>query len=91
VLSVPSEALFRRDGKEVVFLLRPDFAKRVPDDFERPREGKADVSGIWKELFETRPVRIGLVAADRVEVLEGLAEGEKIALDDPAKPPAEED
>ena len=93
VLTVPTEALFQRDEREVVFVLREDFASRVPED-QLPKGkggGKVDVSPFWKDLFEQRPVEVGLASIERVEIVSGLAAGEKVALDDPAKPPATED
>jgi HlyD family secretion protein len=98
VLTAPTESVFRRDDREVVFVLKPDFAQHVSKEARegggRRRGGpsrKVDVSPFWKDLFEMRAVKVGLAAVDRVEVLDGLKAGDKVALDDPARPPAEEE
>lgn len=92
VLTVPTESVFSRDDAQVVFVLKPDFATLVPEaERKSAKGGRIDVSPFWKELFETRPIQVGLASSDRVEVLGGLKAGEKVALDDPARPPAEED
>ncbi len=96
VLTVPTESVFTRDDSQVVFVLPEGFAEKIPAD-ERKRAGrgrdggKIDVSPFWKDVFEQRTVKLGLASADRAEIVEGLKEGEKVALDDPARPPAEED
>lgn len=95
VLTVPAESVFTRDDQQVVFVLRPDFATRVPaeelKDAAGRRPPRIDVSTAWKEIFEQRPVTVGLASSDRVEITSGLQPGEKVALDDPARPPAEDE
>lgn len=96
VLTAPTESVFERDGLEVAFVLKPDFATRIPEKDRKGHGGRGspsviDISTYWKDLFEMRPVKIGLAAVDRVEIREGLKAGDKVALDDPARPPAEED
>lgn len=92
VLTVPTESVFTRDEAQVVFVLPADFASRIPEDEKKAARGRRiDVSPFWKDVFEMRTVRVGLASSDRVEILEGLKEGEKVALDDPARPPAEEE
>ena len=57
----------------------------------RNREGKVDVSDQWARFFEVRPVRVGLVSLERAEILEGVSDGQRIALDDPTRVPAREE
>jgi HlyD family secretion protein len=87
VLSVPVEAIFRKDDREVVYVLRDEFG---PPDEEHPKTpktkaGKVDVSEIWERFFTEQPVKVGLVSLEKAEILEGLAEGAKIALEDPTR------
>ncbi|MGH9869933.1 MAG: efflux RND transporter periplasmic adaptor subunit [Candidatus Polarisedimenticolia bacterium] len=87
-LSVPIEAIFRRASGEAVYVLKDEFEE--PKAGERPAKrnasGKIDVSESWQRFFEERPVKVGLASLERVQVLDGLAEGVKIALEDPSKP-----
>jgi len=93
VLTVPSEAIFKREDREVVFALKDRFdPPKVPGAKpRRDRDGKVDVSAEWERFFESRPVRIGLVSLERSEVLEGLKDGQRIALDDPTRVPVREE
>ena len=92
VLTVPTESVFTRGDDQVVFVLPADFAKKIPEaERKAAKKGRIDVSPFWKDVFEQRAVRIGLASSDRVEITEGLKAGEKVALDDPARPPAEDE
>lgn len=88
VVAVPVEAVFRHDGKEIVYVLKKTFDQPKPG--ERPlrtaRDGKFDISDAWQRFFEERPLTIGLVGAEKVQVLSGLAVGDQLALEDPTKP-----
>ena len=87
-LSVPIEAIFRRASGEAVYVLKDEFDE--PKAGEKPSKrnasGKIDVSESWQRFFEERPVKVGLASLERVQVLDGLADGVKIALEDPSKP-----
>jgi hypothetical protein len=43
----------------------------------------------WRRWFEERRVVTGIASTTEVEVVEGLEEGEKVALADPSKPQEE--
>ncbi len=88
VLSVPVESIFRRDSGEVVYVLKKEFDEASKDakPLKRNQQGKIDVSESWQRFFEPRPVKVGLASMERVQILDGLAEGEQIALEDPTKP-----
>ena len=43
----------------------------------------------WRRWFEERKVVTGIASTTEVEIVEGLAEGEKVALADPSKPQEE--
>ena len=92
VLTVPTESVFTRGDDQVVFVLPGDFATRIPEaERKAAKGGRIDVSPFWKDVFETRVVQVGLASSDRVEITGGLKAGEKVALDDPARPPAEDE
>ncbi len=87
VLAAPVEGIFRKDDREVVYVLRDEFG---PPDEEHPKTpktkaGKVDVSEIWERFFTEQPVKVGLVSLEKAEILEGLKEGAKLALEDPTR------
>jgi hypothetical protein len=96
VLTVPVEALFRRDEEEIVYVRKPDapraarssgllasvFAAGTRDAAAAALEEKDR----WKETFEIRRVETGLASIDRVQVVTGLQAGDEIALEDPTRP-----
>jgi HlyD family secretion protein len=84
VLTVPVEAVFRKDDAEVVYVLKKDVAAK-------PSRSKATPSPeAWKAWFEERKVETGLASLTRVQILSGLAPGEQVALEDPTKPKKKE-
>jgi len=92
-LGAPVEGIFKKNDREIVYLLK---AKYDPPTEEQktPRKnksGKFDVSEIWQRFFEERPVKVGLVSLEKAQILEGLAAGEQIALEDPTRPRQIED
>lgn len=93
VLTVPVEAVFRRDEGEVVYFKKP----APPEGEAANAEAKAADTGAspaatpnpkdaWKVFFEERPVVTGLSSISHTQILEGLAEGDEVALEDPSKP-----
>jgi HlyD family secretion protein len=87
-MSVPIEAIFRRASGEAVYVLKKSFdePEKGAKPMKRNPSGKFDVSESWKRFFEERPVKVGLASLERVQVLEGIAEGEQVALEDPSRP-----
>jgi len=87
-LSVPIEAIFKKTGGEVVYVLKKSFEepKSGEKQLKRNASGKLDVSEAWQRFFDERPVKVGLASLERVQVLDALAEGEQVALEDPTKP-----
>lgn len=92
VLAVPVEAVFRRDDGEVVYVKKAEV-----DGKKNGRNGKpvGELSGpaptpdprmMWKQYFEERPVVTGVASLSHAQVLEGLKEGDEVALDDPTRP-----
>ncbi len=87
VLTVPIEAVFQRDGAEIVYVKKkldpnaPPPAKTVKKDGQPQTDKDA-----WKKWFDKREVATGLSDNARVEVLRGLKPGQEIALEDPTLP-----
>ena len=93
-ISIPLEALQRRDGKTVAFRLK---ANLDPKKIATAKEGLAGrnkfiwLSDHWKDYFDVVPVQGGIATLERVEILAGLKAGEEVALEDPTKKRVEKD
>jgi RND family efflux transporter MFP subunit len=100
VLAVPVESVFIRGEEEVVYVLRDtplpkeEPAADAADGGEEaaasgPAAGDAwreDPRQQWRRWFEERKIMTGIASTTQVEVVDGLAEGDKVALADPSKP-----
>ena len=87
-LSVPVEAIFKKDGREVVYVLKSAFDEPKAGE-KKPRKTKTDkydVSDVWRRFFEEKEVKVGLVSLERAQILSGLAEGLDVALENPTRP-----
>jgi HlyD family secretion protein len=87
-LGVPVEAIFKKDDKEVVYVMKKPF-EMIPEGEKKPRKlnsGKLDVSDAWQKFFEERPVTVGIASLERAQILTGLEEGIDLALEDPTRP-----
>ena len=87
-LAAPVEAIFKRNDREIVYVLKKTFDEAKPED-KKPRKlqsGKYDVSDVWQRFFEEREVKVGLSSLERAQVLAGLEEGVEVALEDPSRP-----
>ena len=93
-ISVPLEALQRRDGQPVVYRLKENLPAQ---DLARAKEGLAGrakfiwLSDHWKEFFDVVPVKAGIATLERVEILSGLRPGEQVSLEDPSRKKVERD
>lgn len=93
-ISVPLEALQRRDGKVVVYRMNKDLK---PQQIASAKEGLSGrgkfiwLSDHWKDYFDVVPVTAGVATLERVEILSGLASDEQVALEDPTKKKVEKD
>ena len=87
-LSVPVESLFKKNDREIVYVVKKPFDP--PKEGEhKPRKmnsGKFDVSDTWQRYFEERPVEVGLSSLERAQVLSGVDDGAEVALEDPTRP-----
>jgi len=93
-LSIPLEALQRRDGQTVAYLLKKNLRS------DQIREAKDGLSGRskfiwlsdhWKDYFDVAPVKAGVATLERVEILFGLSESDAVALEDPSRKKVEKD
>jgi HlyD family secretion protein len=105
VLTVPVESVFVRGEEEMVYILRetplPKKIAETEDDEENAEDSEGedqksdeekwrdDPRQQWRRWFEERRVVTGIASTTEVEVVEGLEEGEKVALADPSKPQEE--
>ena len=93
-VSVPLEALQRRDGNTVVYRLKDNLAPRLVADAKEGLGGRGKhvwLSDHWKDYYEVVPVTAGIATLERVEIVSGLKGTEKVALEDPTKKKVEKD
>ncbi len=96
VLTVPVEAIFKKDETEVVYVKKPEEPKAAEKGgllssvFAAGKKDapppKLDAKDAWKEKFEVKEIETGLAAVDKVEVVKGLAAGTEVAVEDPTRP-----
>jgi RND family efflux transporter MFP subunit len=93
-ISIPLEALQKRDGKTVSYRLKTGLK---PQQTAAAKEGLSGrnkfiwLSDHWKEYFEVVPVTAGISTLERIEILSGLKPGEQVALEDVSKKRVEKD
>ena len=93
-VSVPLEALQRRDGNTVVYRLKDGLAPKLIKDAKEGLGGRGKfiwLSDHWKDYYDAVPVTAGIATLERVEILSGLKGAEKVALEDPTKKKVEKD
>jgi HlyD family secretion protein len=100
VLTVPVEAVFRKDESELVYVRKPPAAKQAESGFlarvfaadrkDTPAP-KLDEKDKWKETFDVREVETGLASVDKVQIVKGLEAGAEIAVEDPTRPKEKKD
>jgi len=93
-VSVPLEALQRRDGQTVVYRLKENLK---PQDLAKAKEGLSGrgkfiwLADHWKEYFDVVPVKAGIATLERVEIITGLKANDQVSLEDPSKKKVEKD
>ncbi|NTW86207.1 MAG: efflux RND transporter periplasmic adaptor subunit [Holophagaceae bacterium] len=93
-VSVPLEALQRRNGQTVVYRLKADLP---PKELTKAKEGLTGrgkfiwLADHWQEYFDVVQVSAGIATLERVEILAGLKAGEQVSLEDPSKKKVEKD
>jgi RND family efflux transporter MFP subunit len=93
-LSIPLEALQRKDGQPIVYRLkaglRPELLKKAAEGLSG--RGKFTwISEHWQDYYDAVPVQAGVATLERVEVLSGLQPSDQVALEDPTKKKVEQD
>ena len=93
-ISIPLEALQKRDGKTVSYRLKDGLK---PQQTAAAKEGLSGrnkfiwLSDHWKDYFEVVPVTAGIATLERIEILSGLKPGQQVALEDVSKKRVEKD
>ena len=93
-VSIPLEALQKREGETVAYRLKENLK---PEQIEKARDALDGrnkfiwLSENWKEYFEPVPVKAGIATLERVEVLAGLKPGQQVALEDVSRKKIEKD
>jgi HlyD family secretion protein len=93
-VSIPLEALQRRDGQTVVYRMKENLS---PQDLAKAKEGLSGrtkfiwLSDHWKDYFDVVPVKAGIATLERVEIISGLKANEQVSLEDPSKKKVEKD
>ncbi len=93
-VSVPLEALQRRDGQTVVYRLKENLS---PKDLAKAKDGLSGrgkfiwLADHWKEYFDVVSVQAGIATLERVEILSGLKANDQVSLEDPSKKKVEKD
>jgi HlyD family secretion protein len=99
VLTVPVEALFRREEKEVVYVKKAPVKTAeaggiLASAFAASKDSpapKRDEKDRWKDAFDVRDVETGLASFDKVQITSGLKPGEEVAVEDPSRPREKKD
>jgi RND family efflux transporter MFP subunit len=93
-ISIPLEALQKRDGQTVSYRLKDGLK---PQQTAAAKEGLSGrnkfiwLSDHWKDYFEVVPVTAGIATLERIEILSGLKPGQQVALEDVSKKRVEKD
>ena len=93
-LSIPLEALQRRDGATVVYRLKAGLPPKEIDEAREALDGRSKfvwLSENWKDYFEPVPVNAGIATLERVEITAGLRAGDQVALEDVTRKKVEKD
>jgi HlyD family secretion protein len=93
-LSIPLEALQRRDGATVVYRLKSGLPAKEIDKAREALNGRSKfvwMSENWKGYFEPVPVNAGIATLERVEITSGLRPGDQVALEDVTRKKVEKD
>jgi RND family efflux transporter MFP subunit len=93
-VSIPLEALQRREGETVAFRLKSNLKPQQVAAAQDGLSGRSKfiwLADHWKEYYDVVPVTAGIATLERVEILSGLKGTEKVALEDPTKKKVEKD
>jgi HlyD family secretion protein len=93
-MSIPLEALQRREGQTVVYRLKGGLPEKEIGKAREALNGRSKfvwLSENWKQYFEPVPVNAGIATLERAEILSGLRPGDQVALEDVTRKKVEKD
>jgi RND family efflux transporter MFP subunit len=93
-VSIPLEALQRREGQTIAYRLKKDLKPKQLDAARDGLSGRTKfiwLSDHWTEYFDAVPVDAGVATLERVEIRSGLAQGDEVSLEDPTRKKVEKD
>jgi len=93
-LSIPLEALQRREGQTVVYRMKASLGPKQIDKAREALNGRSKfvwLSENWKDYFEPVQVNAGIATLERVEIMNGLRTGDQVALEDVTRKKVEKD
>jgi RND family efflux transporter MFP subunit len=93
-ISIPLEALQRKDGQAVAYRLKANLPAKATAAAREGLSGRNKYTWLsehWKEYFEPVPVTAGVATLERVEILSGLSADSQVSLEDPTKKKVEKD
>jgi HlyD family secretion protein len=93
-LSIPLEALQRREGQTVVYRLKGGLPSEKIDEAREALDGRSKfvwLSENWRDYFEPVTVKAGIATLERVEIMNGLRPGDQVALEDVTRKKVEKD
>ncbi|HYU34327.1 MAG TPA: efflux RND transporter periplasmic adaptor subunit [Thermoanaerobaculia bacterium] len=93
-LSIPLEALQRRDGQTVVYRLKSGLSEKQIEEAREALDGRSKfvwLSENWRDYFEPVPVKAGIATMERAEIMAGLRDGDQVALEDVTRKKVEKD
>ncbi len=93
-VSIPLEALQRREGKTVAYRLKANLKPQLLKAAKDGLSGRSKfvwLSDHWKDYFDVVPVQAGIATLERVEIVQGLQSGQQVSLEDPTKKRVEKD
>lgn len=93
-LSIPLEALQRREGQTVVYRMKASLGPKQIDKAREALNGRSKfvwLSENWKDYFEPVQVNAGIATLERVEIMNGLRSGDQVALEDVTRKKVEKD
>jgi RND family efflux transporter MFP subunit len=93
-VSIPLEALQRKDGNTVAYRFKKDLKPQKIASAKDALSGRNKfvwLSENWKDYFDVVPVTAGVATLERVEILKGLARDDQVCLEDPTKKKVEKD
>ena len=93
-ISIPPEALQKREGQTVAYRLKSGLKPKQIASAKEGLTGRSKfiwLSEHWKDYFDPVPVKAGIATLERVELLSGVQDGDELALEDVSRKKVEKD